>query len=108
MNKKYLICFVTTSNLDEANKIAKALVSKKLAACVNIIDPIKSIYTWKKKLCEDKECLLIIKTKQILANKLKKEIKKLHSYEVPEIIALEIKNGLKSYLDWIDEVLDRA
>ncbi len=105
MTKKYLVCFVTTSNLNEANKIAKALVAKKLAACVNIIDSIKSIYIWKEKLCEDKECLLIIKTKSTLFNKLKEEIKKLHSYEVSEIIALEIKNGSKSYLDWISQVL---
>lgn len=95
--------FVTTSNKKEANRIAKSLIAKKLAACVNIIDKIESIFWWQGKTDKAREALLIIKTKRKLINKLIKKVKELHSYDVPEIIALPIIAGNKAYLDWIHE-----
>lgn len=105
--EKYGIVFTTTGKIEEAKKIAKTLLREKLAACVNIIRPIDSYYVWENKLVEDKEILLIIKTKTALFNKLKHRIISLHSYKVPEIILTPIKKGLKSYLDWIEENTQR-
>lgn len=98
---QYGIVFVTVGKEKEAKKISRTVVSEKLAACVNIIKPIESYYTWKGKLAEDREILLIIKTKARLFSKLKNRIIALHSYEVPEIIFIPIQKGLKSYLNWI-------
>lgn len=98
----YNLVFCTVDNTENAQKIAKAVVENKLAACVNIINGISSIYTWKSQIVEDKEILLLIKTKKVLFDSLKSKIKELHPYEVPEIIGVDIQDGLKSYLDWID------
>lgn len=100
---KYGIVFVTAGKEKEAKGIAKTIVKERLAACVNIIQPIRSYYTWKGKLVEDKEILLIIKTRSTLFEKLKNRIISLHSYEVPEIVFIPIQKGLKSYLDWINK-----
>jgi len=99
----YIIVFITTASLKEAKGIASYLVDKKLVACVNIINNIRSIYLWKGKVEDSKECLLIAKSKRRLFVRLKKEVKKIHSYDVPEIIATKITAGNKSYLKWIDE-----
>jgi periplasmic divalent cation tolerance protein len=96
----YKVAFVTASE-QEAPKIAQTLVERKLAACVNLI-PIRSIYNWKGKIEDDKENLLIIKTKKDKIDQLKKSIKELHSYEVPELIVFSIEDGLPDYLNWID------
>lgn len=103
MFKKYLVIFVTASSRREAEIIANSLISKKLAACVNIIEGITSIFFWDNKINNAKECLLIAKTKRNIFCKLKKEIKLLHSYDTPEIIALPIIAGDEKYLRWIDE-----
>lgn len=100
---QYGIVFVTVGKEKEAKSIARTVVSERLAACVNIIKPIESCYTWKGKLVEDREILLIIKTKSRLFSRLKNRIVALHSYEVPEIIFIPIRKGLKSYLDWINK-----
>jgi periplasmic divalent cation tolerance protein len=100
----FIVTYVTASSLDEAKKISHSLVESKLAACANIIPSITSIYKWQGKICEDQECLLIIKTKKELFPELQEKVKSLHSYTVPEIIALPIIDGSKSYLDWIREV----
>jgi len=101
---KHLIVMVTTPDKEQAITIARTLVSEKLCACVNIIDPITSIYTWKGKIEESGEALMLIKTKEELFGQLTARIKELHSYDVPEIIALPILAGNPSYLKWIDEV----
>jgi len=94
----------TVSNSDEARTIARALVEKQLAACVNIVGPIQSIYRWKDEIIEDaQEFLLIIKTIADNISRLREELVRLHSYEVPECIALGIESGLPAYLDWISE-----
>ena len=99
----YIIVLTTTPSIKVARQIARALVTKRLAACVNIIPHIQSIYRWKKKLCDETEVLLLIKTRKSLYNKLQTTLKSLHPYEVPEIISLDITRGSKDYLDWIVE-----
>jgi len=97
----YKVVFITASEQD-APKIAQALVERKLAACVNLV-PVRSIYKWKGKIEDDKENLLVIKTKKSKIDPLKKILKELHSYEVPELIVLPIEDGLPDYLNWIDK-----
>lgn len=98
----YCIIQSTASNEEEAKKIAKYLVEKKLIACCSIIPKVYSIYNWENSLCEENEYLMIMKSKTELYSKIEKEIKKLHSYEVPEIICIPINTGSREYLNWID------
>ncbi len=98
-----IIVFITTADKKQAGEIASALVGKGLAACVNIIPKIDSIFTWKNKLEQEQECLLLVKSKKSLMPKLIKLVKSLHSYSVPEIIAIPIIAGNKDYLTWLDE-----
>lgn len=100
----YIVVFITASQEEEAVKIAKTLVEEKLAGCVNIIKNVRSIYFWQDKIEDDSEVLMIVKTKKELFEELSKRVKELHSYTVPEIIALKIKYGSESYLRWLDEV----
>jgi len=104
----YIIIFITTSNKKEAEKIAKALLKNKLAACVNILDRVKSIFRWQGKVDQANEALLIIKSHRKKLSKIIKLVKSLHSYEVPEIIAVPISGGYKPYLKWIDESLRQS
>ena len=99
----YITVLCTTKDKAEAEAIAKQLVSFKLAACVNIIDGIQSVYTWEEKLCHEQEALMIIKTTKPLFDDLEKAIQTHHSYDNPEIIALPIEKGSKPYLDWINQ-----
>lgn len=101
--KEFIVVLVTCSSKEEAEKIGNSLVEKKLAACVNVVPEIKSIFYWKGKISREKEILLIAKSRMELFDSIKSEIKKLHSYEVPEIIALPIEAGSEKYLDWIRE-----
>jgi len=100
--EQFIIILVTASSEEEAKKIARALAEKKLAACVNLIKDIRSIFRWKGKLSDEREVLLIIKTRKKLYKNVEEEVKVLHSYEVPEIIALPVISGSKDYLYWID------
>lgn len=84
-----------------ASSIADSLVNNKLAACVNIVKGIESVYQWQGKIEHDKEILLIIKTKQSLFSPVEQAIQKQHNYELPEIIAVPIEAGEKNYLNWI-------
>ncbi len=99
-----IVVFITAPDEDGAVRIAKALVEARLAACVNIIRDIRSIYTWQGKIEDDAEVLLIVKTRGKLFDPLSAKVKELHSYSVPEIIALPIVRGSKDYLKWIREV----
>ncbi len=97
------VVFVTTSNMDEAKNIARTLVKERRAACVNIVPNIISIYEWRDEIHEDEEVLLIIKTSSI--HLVEQRVKELHSYEVPEIIAIDIDEGSEEYLGWMRSIL---
>ncbi|MCU0665568.1 MAG: divalent-cation tolerance protein CutA [Candidatus Omnitrophica bacterium] len=103
----YIVVLVTASSKEEAVKISNGLLENKLAACVNILQGVSSFFWWEKKIDQANECLMIIKSKKSLLNKIIKKVKSLHSYQVPEIIALPIIGGIKSYLKWIDESVRR-
>jgi periplasmic divalent cation tolerance protein len=107
MDSDYIIVYVTCKNEEEGRTIAKGIVEKKLAACVNIVTEIRSVYEWEGNLCEDSETLLIIKTVKNRFNDLKNEILKIHSYSVPEIIAVPIIAGSEKYLKWIRNQCDK-
>lgn len=96
---QYGVVLVTAPSRDEAEAIAQNLVESKLAACVSLV-PIKSIYTWKGELCKEEEWQLLIKTDLAKFESLSAKIRELHSYEVPEIIALPLVAGYPPYLDW--------
>jgi periplasmic divalent cation tolerance protein len=100
-NKRLVV--TTTSSQEEARRIANALVERRLAACVNIVSKIDSIYRWKGKVEEAQEFLLLIKTTESAVENLRDAIQELHSYEVPECIVLPIESGSEKYLNWIDE-----
>ena len=93
--------FNTCNSAEIASSIAETLVNKKLAACVNIVNGIESVYQWQGKIEHDQEILLIIKTRQSLFSQLEQTIQELHNYELPEIIAVPITSGEKNYLNWI-------
>jgi periplasmic divalent cation tolerance protein len=99
-----IVVLITVSNEDEAVKIAKTLVDARLAGCVNIIKDIRSIYSWQGKIQDDPEVLMIVKTQKTLFDSLMKKVKELHSYTVPEIIALPIVDGSEDYLNWLRKV----
>ncbi|MFN3477596.1 MAG: divalent-cation tolerance protein CutA [Candidatus Methylomirabilales bacterium] len=103
-NHEYIVVLITTSSQEEAGKIGKALVEERLAACINIVPEIQSFFSWQGKLEEEREALMIVKTKASLFPSLVERVKALHSYTVPEIIALPIQIGSEGYLRWIDEV----
>jgi len=103
---KYMVVFCTCPDEETAQAIAYSLVEHRLAACVNIIPNLISVYSWQGKICQDAELLLIIKTKQEQWPLLRQKIRELHPYQVPEIIALPIAVGEDSYLKWIDDTVD--
>lgn len=98
-----IVIFVTAGSAAEAETIAKALVEEQLAACVNILSPIRSIYCWDGKLADEQEWLLLIKTRAERFSAVEARIKALHSYQVPEVIALPIVQGSEGYLRWLRE-----
>jgi len=101
----YLVVFITAPSRETAEQISDMLVQKKLAACVNIVSPINSIYTWQGDTCNDEEVLLVVKTKMSLFDeKLVPAVLEMHPYDEPEIIGLPIVAGSKGYLNWIDDV----
>ena len=96
-----IIILVTAGSEGEAEKIAQTLVEERLAACVNIISPIRSIYRWEGKTQDDREWLLVIKTERKHFADVEARVKSLHSYQVPEVIALPVVDGSERYLEWV-------
>ena len=107
MKESILLVYCTVANQDEAKSIANTLIEKNLAACCNIIPSIHSIYYWKGEVEESEESLMMIKTTQKKYDQLEKEIKMIHSYSVPEIIATKLETGSNAYIDWIIECVDK-
>jgi periplasmic divalent cation tolerance protein len=101
-----IVVLVTCGSEEEAVKIANSLVEEGLVACVNIISPVRSIYRWEGKIWDEKEWVLIIKTQKKRFEELEKKVKSLHSYSVPEVIALPIVEGSTSYLKWLEETTE--
>lgn len=101
----YILVIVTANSDEQGEKIGTTLVQEGLAACCNIIPNVKSIFKWKGEVSAEKEVILFIKSKAFLFNRLRDRIKELHKYEVPEIIALPISQGLPEYFKWMDEVI---
>ena len=97
------IIYSTTGSVEEARKIARILVEEKLVACVNIIPKIESIYRWQGNIEEDNECVLLAKTTDKNIDKTIQKIKELHSYDVPDIVAIPIAHGFKEYLNWVED-----
>jgi periplasmic divalent cation tolerance protein len=102
----YLIVFMTAPNREEAVKIVRILLEEKLIACGNIVDSVSSLFWWQGKIEEEKEILVIMKSNEKLFKKLSERVTELHSYDVPEILALPIVDGSSSYLDWLKGCLE--
>ena len=100
----YIIVLVTAPDEAGAASMAEKIVTEGLAACCNIVPGIRSIYTWKGELCRESETLCIFKTRAALFERLRKRVIELHSYEVPEVVALDIAQGSDDYLRWLGEV----
>ena len=104
---QYIQVLTTTKKKVEAQKIAKAIIEKRLAGCIQIVGPITSLYWWKRNIEKEEEWLLFIKSKKNLYQKLEKVIKEIHPYKMPEIIALPIIAGSKDYLRWLKNELKK-
>ena len=102
-----IVVLVTVGNSQEAAQLARSLVEKRLVACANMVPGILSWYWWENNVTEDQEVLLIMKSSREKFAELEKEILRLHSYAVPEVIALQIVEGSKNYLDWIEDSTKR-
>jgi periplasmic divalent cation tolerance protein len=102
-NGRYRIVLVTCASLREARRIGREVVEKRLAACANIVPGIESIYWWKEKVERAREVLVVMKTTAARMAALEEEVKRMHSYEVPEFIVLPIVAGSREYLRWIGE-----
>ena len=106
--EEYIVVLITVPNKDVGIEIARSLINNKLAACVNVIDGLRSIYFWEGKVEEGSEALLVIKSRRDRLDELIRHVRERHPYRVPEIIALPIIGGFSDYLRWIDETLNRA
>jgi periplasmic divalent cation tolerance protein len=100
----YLIIFCTTATEQEAAVLGRTLVEEGVAACANIVPQIRSIYRWKEEIWDERETLLIIKSREDLFEKIRSRIRELHSYEVPEITAVQVDKGDAAYVQWIEAV----
>jgi periplasmic divalent cation tolerance protein len=105
MEKSPIVVLVTTSNKEEAEKIARSLLDKRFISCANIIGPVCSLFWWQGKIDEAQEHLILMKTRKDLFSRVSERVKALHSYKVPEIIAIPMVEGSKDYLEWLDKSL---
>ena len=101
----FLAVFITASNVEEADRIAEALVQESLAACVNIVAGCRSVYRWENKVVRDDEVLLIAKTSRARFSELERRVRELHSYDVPEIIGVDLAEVASGYADFLRDAL---
>ncbi|HLE15088.1 MAG TPA: divalent-cation tolerance protein CutA [Anaerolineales bacterium] len=107
MDYRYIVVLITVPSEEVGEAIAQALLDQRLAACVNRLAPVHSIYTWEGKTSTDEELLLIVKSRaDLFAGRLVPAVKALHPYQVPEIVALPVVMGSPDYLEWIDSVIE--
>ena len=100
-----IVVMTTTASRDEAAKIANVVVELRLAACVQIVGPIASVYRWQGKVEQSEEWLCLIKTQRVLYAQLETAVRENHSYDIPEVVALPIVDGSADYLDWLSRVV---
>jgi periplasmic divalent cation tolerance protein len=101
-----IIVFSTCSTPEEAAKIARKLIEERLAACVNVAPRVRSFYRWKGVIQESDECMLVIKTSRERFDRLRIELEKVHTYEVPEVVAAPVVDGSPNYLNWMEGELN--
>lgn len=102
METEFIVVLVTVGSRSEGEAIAQDLVRGGLAACVNILGPVRSVYVWKSEVAQDDEHLLVIKSRRSLFDLLERRVRSLHSYDVPEVVALPIRTGSRAYLAWLE------
>jgi len=103
-----VVVLVTTPTPEEGERIARHLVGEHLAACVNLVPGVRSLFWWEERVQDEQETLLVIKSREDRFDALAARVRSLHSYSVPEVIALPIVRGAEAYLTWIDEVVGSA
>ena len=106
MMEDYIQISMTTESLEDAEKIARSLLEKRLTGCVQIVGPITSIYWWKGNIENSQEWLCLVKSREDVYKKLEKAIKQIHPYQTPEIVATPIVNGSIEYLKWLSDELE--
>jgi periplasmic divalent cation tolerance protein len=104
----HVIVFTTTATKEEAENIARSLLSQKLIGCANITGPVSSLFWWREEISQENEFLVLMKTRAELFEKVATAIKQMHSYEVPEVIAVPLTDGDKAYLKWLDNCLRKG
>ncbi len=95
------LILVTAGSEEQALKLARALVEERLAACVNLVAPLRSIYRWRGAIEDDREILMVIKTRKALYARVERRVRELHTYEVPEILSIALDAGHQPYLEWL-------
>jgi len=105
LNYDYIIIFVTAKDKLEAEKITQTLLNERLIACGNIVNPVTSFFRWSGKIDKAEECLIVMKSRVDLFSQVAERVKSLHSYAVPEILAVPIVEGSAAYLEWMGSVL---
>ena len=101
-----VVVLSTCGSLQEASRIARALVEQRLAACVNVTGPIRSVYRWEGRVCDEDEVLLVVKTSRSLFDPVRRAIEKLHGYQVPEVICLPVIDASPNYLNWLSAAVE--
>ncbi len=105
MDSRYILVLITAPSRAAGQQIAQMLLEKKLAACVNLLSPVQSMYTWQGEICTAEEALLIVKSRaDLFREQLLPAVHAVHPYQVPEVIALPLLDGSQPYLDWIESV----
>jgi periplasmic divalent cation tolerance protein len=99
--KAAVLVLISCANEEQGASLARVLVEERLAACVNLVREVRSIYRWQGKIEDDRETLLLVKTRKTILSRLERRVRELHSYDVPEIMALSFESGAKPYLDWL-------